>query len=249
MDYQLIWTRAAEDVDADKQLLANFPSPWVHIPCLATKPQSWSWPEGGSDVVTIASRTTVDCALADLNLRQHLARQKKIYTFGEKTAAALQQLGLPVERIDVPDGLGLAAWLTAHLDKKTHVVFCGAQEPAYDIAGHLTAHGFTATHVPVYATTIPTAWPEDRALRTLTGHNNFACFASPSAVRGFTTLFASVGELLPAVHAVAIGETTARQCAKYFRRVTIADAPSLEHVVRKADELIRAAIDQDQRES
>ncbi len=249
MDYQLIWTRAAEDIEADKPLLDGTPCPWIHIPCLATKPQTWTWPEEGSDVVAIASRTTVDCSLADLGLRQHLARQKKIYTFGEKTAAALQQLRLPVERVDVPDGLALANWMATNLDPKTRVVFCGAQEPAYDIVGHLAAQGFTATHVPVYSTTTPTAWPEERALRTLTGHNNFVCFASPSAVRGFVSLFASVGELLPAVHAVAIGETTARVCAKHFRRVSIADAPSLEHVARKANELIREAIDQDRHES
>lgn len=250
MDYQLIWTRAAEDAEADKALFANAPCPWVHIPCLATRAQEWHWPEGGSDVVVIASRTTVDTALGDLALRQTLAQQKKIYTFGEKTADALQQLlRLPVERVDVKDGFGLAEWLEKHLDKKTRVVFCGAAEPAYNIAAHLAEKGFNATHVPVYSTTIPTAWPEAQATRTLTGHHNYVCFASPSAVRGFMTLFASVGEMLPTIQAVAIGETTARACAKYFRNVTVAETASLETLVRKAEELICSAIDQDQRGS
>lgn len=250
MDYQLIWTRAAEDGEADKTLLENAPCPWVHIPCLATRAQPWSWPEGGSDITLIASRTTADTALGDLALRQQLAKQKKIYTFGEKTANALRQLlRLPVEHVDVKDGLGLAQWVENHIPKSDRVVFCGAQEPAYDIAGHLTEKGFNAVHVPVYCTTVPSAWPEAQADRTLRGHHNYVCFASPSAVRGFATLFVSVGEMLPAIQAVAIGDTTARACAKYFRKVAVADKPSLENLVHKAEELIREAINQDQRGS
>src|SRR5690606_28578514 len=127
-------------------------------------------------------------------------------------------------------------------------VFVGAEEGAYDIVSHLKGKGFAAEHVSVYTTTIPVAWPEARATRTLSGHYVTACFASPSAVKGFMSLFASVAEMLPSVHAVAIGETTARACKKYFRNVTVATQASMENLVQKAAEVVRSR-DPNRRES
>ncbi len=238
----VIWTRSRADWDEDRALLARLGltgSSVLHVPCvaLAAVPVGPIGYGEYSDWV-LTSAHAVEFFAADPERLGALRAAPRVHTFGEATTAALRKLGAHVE---AHEGLRTAEELTARLalslPETAKVVVPGAREPAFDVAGALKAGGRKAEAVACYATVTGAKRSDGSAFSAAHAKilpetwSGVACFASPSAVRGFTAVFAATPRLV----ALALGPSTAAAARRHaFASVQVAPENTLESMAKTA---------------
>lgn len=243
----VIWTRSRADWDEDRALLARHGlvgASVLHVPCVALEAVAVGLSGYGeyTDWV-LTSAHAVAFFAADAGRLAALRAAPRVHTFGEATTAALAALGV---NATAHEGLRTAEELTARLaltlPESAAILVPGAREPAFDVAGAMRAGGRRADAVACYAAVTGARRSDGSAFSAAHGKmlpltwKGVACFASPSAVRGFTDAFPATPRLL----ALALGPTTASAARKHaFAAVQVAPENTLECLAEVAAELAR----------
>lgn len=243
----LVWTRSLEDWATDQALLVGLKNvDVVHLPCIETTALPASLPTGVWDCAVFTSAHAVDFALANPSLNAGIARVASLYTHGASTAERLAAAGLaPTLVKGIRTAEELAAWLKQTLKPGTRVLVPTAAEPAFDLAGTLTAAGLPAAALACYQTSMEARSAEGSPLsRAMIEDLNarlsgVICFASPSAVKGFVKVFAPQrGRLATALKVAAIGPTTAAAARGEFKNCQTAFVNELASLVTLAQTML-----------
>lgn len=241
----LVWTRAVEDWDDDKSLIAPFIPAGIellHLPCLSTVALPIVPPSGSFDVAVVLSPNTVQYALADQAMRGVLASLSQIYTHGMTTAERLRDAGLPAVHIPgVRTAAELATRLTTELKRGTRCLWPTAKAPSFDLQAACDARGIVVTRVDCYETetgavqsdgTPLTQAAVDALVARLDG---VVAFASPSAVAGFVDVFRPTdNRLQSALAAVVMGPTTAKAANASFQVVELAPSATITELATQS---------------
>ncbi len=177
------------------------------------------------DWIVFASATAVRFALSRLAGTVDIAafRRPKIAAVGVETARVLESLGLPVSLVpgqQRQEGL-VAAF--ADLRSGTRILFPQAVGGRDDLSKFLTAQGCIVDVVPASQTLPLKALPPVPAF-------DVATFASPSALRAFVANHGTAH--LRNFPVVVIGPTTAGAARALGLSPVVADAPSIQSLIR-----------------
>ena len=184
-------------------------------------------------------------AAANPEIKKTLSGAIQIYTHGAATHGSLLAAGLNSICLEAPTGKDMAVQLTALLPPGTSLLWPCGEAVAHDFTNDLLAAGIKTRRLILYDT-IPeltdgdgkVLTAKDRAFliapylsagqtdtNTQPGKNPFkaaVCFASPSAVKCFTSAFASESSALRrSLLAIAIGPTTANAADEHFNAVEV----------------------------
>lgn len=169
-----------------------------------------------------------------------------VFAVGPGTKEALGSHKINAE---VPPGVtnaeSLSNWLVDHLKPGTDVAWPCSKEPSYDIAGHLKRYDIFVEPLAVYETERSLHLPHgkhpdvsdiDRYIQSLEG---VVCFASPSAVQGFSkSLRPAENRLKQELVAICIGDTTAAACSGLFEQIKVAPEHSVESLAQTAAKIL-----------
>lgn len=243
----LIWTRSVDDWESDfKLLLGLLPSeiPVVHFPCIRLAAidrielNSSAWTHA-----IFTSPHAVAFAMQDPLLAKALGQCKEIYTHGEATAAKLKSLGLTPTLIEgIRKGEELATVLAQKIPAGANIIVPGPKEPAFDMSGFLNSKGFKSQALICYETKASIHKPDgshlssQEVLDLQKSPNHVICFASPSAVQGFS---GKIPHTLARV--VVLGPTTREKAKSLSDLVFMASHNRLESLIEKAKELLFSA--------
>jgi uroporphyrinogen-III synthase len=249
----LVWTRALAEWAEDELKLwqvALGPSVQVvRLPCIRVEPLAATLPdERPFEAAVLTSASAL--RHAPRPLREAIQGCQRVFTHGDKTAEAARAAGITtIEKEAVRTAKELAAHVLRELAPGSRVLVPTAEEPAFDMAGTLTAAGLEAFAVATYRTHAEARRqdggqldPEEIAAATR-DWSGVVCFTSPSAVRAFTAAFAPASNRLKeALTAVAVGPTTAEVCRGQFAVVRASAANAVETLLQTAkEELDRSA--------
>jgi uroporphyrinogen-III synthase len=249
----LVWTRAlAEWAEDELKLWQAALGPSVRVvrlPCIRVEALAATLPDlRPFDAAVLTSASALRHATGPL--RDALQACRRVFTHGDKTAEAARTAGITtIEKEGVRTAKELAAHVLRELAPGSRVLVPTAEEPAFDMAGALTAAGLEAVAVSTYRTHAEARrqdggrlTPEDIAAATR-DWSGVVCFTSPSAVRAFTAAFAPASNRLrDALTAVAVGPTTAEACTGQFAVVRASAANAIGTLVQTAkEELERSA--------
>jgi uroporphyrinogen-III synthase len=190
----------------------------------------------------VLSPNTVQYALADKAMAKKLASVKKIYTHGATTAERLWAAGLPGEHVaGVHTAEELSTKLSQTLKSETRCLWPTAAEPSFNLARSLAKASITVTRLDCYKTDTGatksdgTAWTEQEIDALIARLSGVAAFASPSAVKGFVSVFSPArNRLKTALMAIVMGPTTAAAARSEFDSLEVAPKASLDVLVSTA---------------
>lgn len=210
----LIWTRAVSDWSDDR---IHLPAGTVHIPCLRRVSLVPHVAEGYPFPYVVVSSVAAVQALAGLvKLRERLV-SSTFFCFGRRTASELAVNGYRQSLCPVTSSAGLVDYLADQLPATSRLAVLTAKQPAFPVAEGLRARGFEVSQFVLYQTIVGASLADGSVLdanqrATIANNRSVICFASPSAVQGFTKVFHNeIDRLKKKFRAVAIGQTTARQ--------------------------------------
>ncbi|MFK7825272.1 MAG: uroporphyrinogen-III synthase [Oligoflexales bacterium] len=252
----IIWTRPAGLWAEDKSLLKG--TKHLRLPCLAYHdfghkeiisqlPES-GLPESGSLIGVLSSAHTV---MSLNNAPELLNKCKKWYAVGERTRDCFNASKNSRCYAYLPQGVRKGADLASFLCKfyqgqKITFFLPGAKKRAYQLDTHLLACGFQVVCCNTYEVKIGIFNTDGGQMskKSLEGAvsgmpDPAVCFASPSAVAGFTSTLEQAGlnTFLQKCKAVAIGPTTLKACQRSFQKVFEASDPSMVSLVELAKNL------------
>lgn len=252
----IIWTRAGELWPDDQVYFKGFD--YLRLPCISffdfdqatllKQLQGFSFPQPDKLVGVLTSAHTIQ----SLHHSRYLfAKCKKWYAVGEKTKAYFERLGLPDCEIEWPSGVKKGADLGQFLcktyagNKNFGFFLPGASKRAYKLDDHLRSCGFEVLSCNTYEVKIGVFNLNGMLLSKSEFEQFFAkmkspiiCFASPSAVSGFTQALVDLRVTLQAKPiAVAIGPTTGKVCKSFFSHVIEAPEPSVASLLECAKSL------------
>lgn len=210
----LIWTRSTEDWEQDQTFIpANARQKVVHVPLITTHPLRVSVPQTPFQHAIFTSPKGVAYTKQTDELWALVQKCLHVYTFGDKTTMALEQLGLHVTQVQTPNAQGLATYLAEHAPRVGRYLILTAREPAYPLRQHLQDAGLECDAIAVYETTLETHLDRNHYERLVKAEQFVLCFASPSAVKAWLQIRAHHPELaiIPQI-AVVMGESTAAAC-------------------------------------
>ncbi|GGD48989.1 uroporphyrinogen-III synthase [Muriicola marianensis] len=146
--------------------------------------------------------------------------QKKItcYCVGEKTQAFLEEKGLFVAKM-TQNSRELGDFLVKNDKKGPFLVFTGNRNRP-ELGSKLEEHQIPFREVLVYETHLNP--------KKIEKNFQILLFYSPSGVQSFVQVNDPKDET-----ALCIGETTAREARKHFRKVVVADKPTTDNVIEK----------------
>lgn len=239
----IIWTRSLEDWDEDKLILSGLMNRVLRLPCLRITKispltldlQKLSLP---NKAAVFTSKRCVEYALEIPEIRQFL-KGARIFCFGQKTAAHLQDSGFNYDFIaEVRTSEELLTILGARLSPEYVVLVPGPKKKAFDLHGNLQKLGYISYNIDLYETIsqlclsdgkTPNFREQEQLINSLRG---FVCFASPSACEGFvSSLTPEKNRLGEALTAIALGPTTAKKCRLHFINVKMARENNLATMI------------------
>lgn len=238
----LIWTRSIDDWKIDKDVLQKFDVDVLHLPCIAMTGISVKFPRRKPQVFIATSGNAIRYAARHAALLNLMRTSEAVFAIGPGTKETLSEFKVVAE---VPNGVinakSLAEWLAKNLRPGTEVAWPCSKEPSYDIAAHLRRFDIHVEPLAVYETDRSLHLPHgkepdsddiERYVQSLEG---VVCFASPSAVEGFTTsLRPADNRLKHELTAICIGETTAAACRGHFEKIVTCSAPTVEQLAETA---------------
>lgn len=247
---KIIWTRSVEDWSTDVKFLQTEMSKIVHLPCIRTQVlRQIDLPIIEPNVavtVVLASIKAAEYCLANPSLKFWLQRASRLVVLGAKSAAFLRSHGYPVETSSSWRGMtDLAHDLVESVSRDEIVISPGPKVRAFDLGEFMEHHGIHFLAIDIYETTPGLRGQDDQLLmqaevdrlqRELAG---VVCFASPSAVLGFTNwLDLSLFGLGDRLQAVCIGESSWRKASEHFEQCTISPLQSTESMFATALRLL-----------
>jgi uroporphyrinogen-III synthase len=238
----LIWTRSADDWEHDKPILDAHDVDKLHLPCIAMTGLAVKFPKRKPHMFIMTSGNAVRYAARHPALFNLMRSSEGVFAIGPGTKEALKNFKI---NADVPPNVTnaeqLTTWLSHNLRPGTDVAWPCSREPSYDIAGHLARYDIHVDPLPVYATEkslhlphgkAPEAEDIERYIQSLEG---VVCFASPSAIDGFTrSLTPSENRLRHELIACCIGGTTSAFAEGHFDKILVAPTPSVSALVETA---------------
>jgi uroporphyrinogen-III synthase len=238
----LIWTRSADDWEHDKPILDATDADVLHLPCLAMTGLAVKFPKRKPQIFIFTSGNAVRYASRHPALFNLMRSCEGVLAIGPGTKEALKDFKVHAE---VPAGVAnaeqMSQWLAHNLRPGTDVAWPCSKEPSYDIATHLARYDIHVEPLPVYVTEkalhlphgkMPIDHDIERYIQSLEG---VVCFASPSAVEGFTrSLQPSENRLRHELIACCIGQTTASFAHGHFDHIMVAPEQTVESLVATA---------------
>ena len=230
----LIWTRSREDWAEDQHLFQGYKKKYLHMPCLRTNPLPFELelPEKPFYLAFTSSKGS-EYFLKSKEGPLALQKAKSIYALGKASADPLLSAQFTVEVAHSKNGRDFKDWLLERSQVDDLFVLPGACERAYNLAEGLQSAGRLATKVDIYntlaaaTTSLGASVGEDIILKISLG--SVVCFASPSAVDGFSKSAAKRSHII----AICIGETTAAR-ALGFKGVYTAAEPTVDALFAEA---------------
>jgi uroporphyrinogen-III synthase len=230
---QLIWTRALKDWDQDQSIFQKLKKEPLHLPCISTHGVPVKFPKQKPQVFVFTSANAVRYAARHFALVNLMKSAEIIYAIGGGTLETLKELNISGEvPPSVKSAEDLSIWLARNLAPGTIVAWPSARQPSYDLEGYLRRYNIDVEQMVVYNTDrtlhlpngkLPTSEEITHFQETLEG---IVCFASPSAVEGFTSsLMPQKNRLAKTLIAVAIGDPTKVAAEKYFEQVVSITEP------------------------
>ncbi|MFW7381040.1 MAG: uroporphyrinogen-III synthase [Oligoflexus sp.] len=208
----LVWTRSLEDWTDDEQILAGSENLW-HWPLIAHQAQEPTLPTWEPQLVLVTSQKAFHFARQSTKLGPLLRRKIPILVFGKQTWQHIRGQSFQAICLQAADGEGFVKKILACYPP-SRAFYLSSQKPATPIDERLNQEAWQVSRVVVYKTQTPSdSTPPDGLLTAMQERPTVICFASPSAVQTFASwLQAHPGVDLQKVHAVAIGQTTAKAC-------------------------------------
>ena len=253
----IIWTRSADHWPQDCNLLEG--TEYQRLPCLSYRDftqqelmsqlQGSKFPKPHSLIGVLTSAHTIKSLNRSPSL---LDKCEKWYVVGKKTRDCFNALSLAGKIADLPQGVKKGADLAQYLCKSYHgkkltFFLPGAKKRAYKLDEHLQSCGFEVLSCNTYE--VQTGIFDDKGVGVskqflddvfARASQPVICFASPSAVLGFTSGLIKHGmsAVFPRCRVVAIGPTTLKACKVFFHRSYEAPDPSVASLVNLAKTLL-----------
>ena len=254
----VVWTRSSANWDTDWVFLQEI-GDFYHIPCikrvatplnLNEKSIAFISQHQTIDIVIFTSSFAVSTTLQNEVLHQSVKRCHQIYAVGPATRKkVMQSLCLPCY---LPKACRKSSDIFKTILKNCpppkNILIPGAQTRADNLESNLIANGYKVDSPVVYRTLSIAQETNGKVLSKIQCDDlnaklcpSVICFASPSAVKGFTTSFSKIPSY-PAIQkpiAYCIGETTARECQKntsFFSKVFTATKPSIKTLASEASQ-------------
>ena len=235
----MIWTRAVSDWSDDQ---IHLPAGTVHIPCLRRLPliplvtEDYSFP-----YVVVSSVAAVQALAGLVKLRERLVGST-FFCFGRRTASELAVNGYRPLLCPVTSSAKLVDYLADHLPPTSQLAVLTAKQPAFPVAEGLRERGFKVSEFVLYQTIVGACLADGSVIdasqrATIVNNQSVICFASPSAVQGFTDVFHNEIDILKKkFRAVVIGKTTARQLTRSLPLIPcyLADDFTLTSLIKTA---------------
>ncbi len=178
---------------------------------------------------TFGVRCLMD-AIASSALDLRCLGRLRIAAIGSATAAALAERGLKADFVpEVFDGCHLGRGLAARAQGGRVLLF-RAEDALPDVCEELDAAGVAYEDVAAYRTLLAPEEPDPAiARRVADGAVDYVTFTSASTVKGFARAFAGAD---PArLHAVCLGESTARAAASRGFACSVSAAATIDALV------------------
>lgn len=179
--------------------------------------------------------TSVQGVLNAKKLRAELTRLPA-YAVGEQTAKAALHEGFDVRAIGKEGAEHLANLLTATQEPPAETVLClGAEEPAYDIAGHLREAGWPAQHVAVYRSEPATSLPDELVNALRAGEIHSVFLSSAKGAKAFLSLAQHYGaeEQLAKLTLYVMSDAVAKTVAEFPQAAChVASAPRMPLLIQ-----------------
>lgn len=243
----MIWTRSADDWEHDKPILEALDIDVLHLPCIAMTGLAVKFPKRKPQMFIFTSGNAVRYAARHPALFNLMRTSEGVLAVGPGTREALKSHKINAE---VPQGVTnaeqLTQWMAHNLRPGTDVAWPCSKEPSFDIAGTLVRYDIQVDPLPVYATEkclhlphgkAPAKEDIERYIQSLEG---VVCFASPSAIDGFTrSLNPSENRLRHELIACCIGQTTSAFAEGHFDKIIVAPEHSIEALAQTALKALR----------
>lgn len=220
----IIWTRAKDDWQRDLTIVETLnvdAQKVLHIPCVSFAPVAAPEQVPAANYVIFHSSNAVRYAMTHEKIAAVVRTAVKIFSIGKGTSETLSEYSLSA----TPGFAGNSAKQLADQILQSGVggtfLIPTAKENAFDSAAYLRSHGRAAEAVVCYETkrmatkATGAAFSAADAKTEAAAFSGVICFASPSAVEGFSNVFGGfdIGKkLVP----VAIGATTESEVLKHF---------------------------------
>jgi len=230
----LIWTRSQEDWAEDQALFQGYKGKYVHIPCLQTNaiPFQVHLPERPFFLAFTSAKGS-DYFLKSKAGSLILQKAESIFAIGKASAEPLLKAQYHVEVAHSKNGRDFQTWILERTKVEDLFLLPGPRERAFDLAEGLKNAGRIAKQIDIYNTlaTATTALgaPLDEKTIFEISLGAVACFASPSAVEGFSRVIAERTHIV----AICMGDTTAAR-ASGFNRVCSVSEPTVGNLFAEA---------------
>lgn len=235
---QIVWTRPAEDWDADKKLMRStnhvmlFPlTRQVEIcPKLPAKP---------CDLVIVTSKKAASAFVHKCQLSKEAMHKPEYITFGLETYKYLLSLNFKARLIEAQSGRKFAENLLMEIKKTAAVWFPRPLDVAFEVSDYLRSQGVEVHDIAMYKTE-PVKTIDPQLIQKLTADPCIVCLASPSAVKSFVDLILTHdGGKFNKYTPVVIGPTTKAAAQSYFKEVLVSSHTTLQSLWEKAYETAR----------
>ncbi len=238
----LIWTRSIDDWKHDRPILDMLDVDVLHLPCITMAGLSVKFPKRKPNIFIATSGNAIRYSARHAALLNLMRSAEAVFAIGPGTKEALKEFKVNAE---IPPGVNnaesLSNWLSSNIRPGSDVAWPCSREPSYDIAEHLRPFDIIIEPLAVYATERSLHLPNgkepdsvdiDRYIQSLEG---VVCFASPSAIEGFSkSLHPADNRLKHELTAVCIGETTASACKGHFDKIVVCETATVEDLAQTA---------------
>ena len=230
----IIWTRSLEDWAKDQMMFQGYKGKYLHLPCLSSTPISFEAELPKEPFFLAFTSSKASHYFLSSKVGQNFLRHaRSLFALGKATAEPLLEAGLIVEVAQVKNGEEFQNWILKRSEKNDLFVLPGGLERAFDLESGLKNANRRALKLDIYATqalaTTSLGTPILKETSEEIALGSVVCFASPSAVGGFSAAI-SKRDL---VTAICIGDTTATR-AFGFKKVITASEPSVLALFQEA---------------
>jgi len=245
---QIIWTRSVDNWQQDYQVAQKLNidmNMLLHIPCVSFSAVPVHERVPAANYVIFHSSNAVRFAMAQDALAASVSAAVKIFSIGEGTTKTLKAFGLSATPgFAANSAKQLADQILDHGVGGSFLIPT-TTDSAFDSAAYLQSHGRSAIAVPCYKTTRKATHANGQEFKQAEisaiakKFSGVICFASPSAVEGFCSVFKiETYQLDKKLVAIAIGATTQNEVLKYFNTCYRSSENSVSSLFKEAQKQI-----------
>jgi uroporphyrinogen-III synthase len=235
---QIVWTRPAEDWEADKKLMRSTNHVML-FPLTRQVEICPKLPANLCDHVIVTSKKAASAFVQKCQLSKEALHKLEYITFGLETYKYLLSLNFKARLIEAQSARKFAESLVSEIKKPAAFWFPRPLDVAFEVSEYLRSQGVEVHDIAMYKTE-PVKTIEPALIQRLTADPCIICLASPSAVKSFVDIVLShdngkFGKYTP----VVIGPTTKAAAQSYFKEVLVASHTTLQSLWEKAFETAR----------